>query len=192
MKYLSKTVDDERGTIIVIVLLIVSLLTIVGIAAMGSSTTEMRTVRNVILDRQDFYYTESGIYTIARNVDQGTGGFVILDIDTPTLLSEVTEGAAPLTQTGIGATDEEWLAVLSNYTDVAWPINNADQPGEYAYRVYYRGQGELPKGFGAKGSTAYIYSIVSRKQESDGAGNVSGTTTIIDTGHRKIGPKATL
>lgn len=190
MRNFSKITDDEKGSAIVIVLLIVALLTVVGIAARTTSTTEMMTVRNVILDRQDFYFTESGIYTVARSVDQGAGGFVILDINTPTILSAVTEGAAPLSQAGIGVTDEEWEAILSNYTDAAWPINNETEPGEYAYRVYYRGQGELPKGFGAKGSSSYVYSIVSRKQVSDGAGNVSGTTTIIDTGHRKIGPKA--
>lgn len=190
MKFFEKVADEEKGSVIVVVLLIISLLTIVGIAARETSTTEMLTVRNVILDRQDFYYTESSIYTVARSVDQGTGGFAITDINTPTILTDTTQGTAPLTQSGLALSDDDWKALLNNYTDGNWPINSATQPGEYAYRVFYRGQGTLPKGFGAKGSTAYIYSIVSRKQKSDGAGNVSETTTIIDTGHRKIGPKA--
>jgi len=190
MRHSSTTPDNERGSVIVIVLLIISLLTIIGISAIKTSTTEMLTVRNVTLDKQDFYFTESSIYAIARSVDQGTGGFVILDIDTPAILSSVSQGAAPVTQVGLAASDDAWQAILDDYTDTAWPINNAAQPTEHAYRVFYRGQGDLPKGFGAKGSTAYIYSIVSRRQTSDGLGNVSGSTTIIDTGHRKIGPKA--
>jgi hypothetical protein len=100
----------------------------------------------------------------------------------PIMLTKTAAGDTKQIPTPISASDK---AIIDNYGDTAWPTNYNDSGNEYAYRVYFKGQGPMPKGYGA-GFGSYIFDITVRKQSAAAA---SVSTTTINEGFRKIGPK---
>jgi hypothetical protein len=176
-------IANEHGSVMVVALLAVIMLSIVGFAASRTTRTENLTLRNVFMDKQDFYITDGSIYTVARNVDQAVSGYEVVDINTSLILTTVT-GAS--TQGSLS--DADWQDILDEFDDTAWPVVNSGTAKEYSFRAVYRGQGLMPKGYGPKFG-AYMFEITSRKQET--SGGTTDFSTVIDTGHRKIGPKTT-
>lgn len=74
----------ENGNVTVIALMILVILTIIGISASRTSTTDMQIARNQIPHKQDFFISEGGQNREAAFI--GTGGHPIININTPSTL----------------------------------------------------------------------------------------------------------
>jgi len=185
---------NEEGSVMVIALFIMVLLLIVGINATNLSRIEMQILRNAIMQKQDFYSAEGGMVEVATDVnlaspervavsgtnDRSSDGntYAIKKIDTPVVLTASHYGAQ---------LENPSATQVDNYTDANWPVNHNGADNEYAYRVYFKGEGPMPKGYGA-GFSSYIFDISVRKQYIDPRGVVR-RAAIINEGFRKIGPK---
>jgi hypothetical protein len=169
------------------------LLLVMGISATNMSSIEMQILRNAIFQKQEFYFTEGGMVEVATDVnlasqdraDLAASGrtsevntYAVTNIDTPVILTATVYDNTRY--------ENPIAAEVNNYTDVSWPVNYDGSGNEYAYRVYFKGQGPMPKGYGA-GFGSYIFDITVRKQSADAA---SAASTIINEGFRKIGPKS--
>jgi len=197
MKKTAKILRNEEGSVMVVALIIMVLLLVMGISATNMSSIEMQILRNSILQKQEFYFIEGGIVEVATDVNLadptrvGTVAprtsednlYAITNIDVPVILTPTVYDASSYAgPAGLGPTAAE----VSNYTDTNWPVNYTGTRDEYAYRVFFNGQGPMPKGYGA-GFGSYIFDITVRKQSADA---VAIPSTIINEGFRKIGPKA--
>jgi len=194
MKKTAKILRNEEGSVMVVALIIMVLLLVMGISATNMSSIEMQILRNSILKKQEFFFTEGGMVEVATDVNLAGGvtvdlnnyrssdsnTYAITNIDVPVVLTPTTYG----TLTNSDPTPTE----ISDYTDPIWPVNNSNTGSgdQYAYRVFFNGQGPMPKGYGA-GFGSYIFDITVRKQSTDA---VPIPSTIINEGFRKIGPKA--
>ncbi len=193
MKKTALLLMNEEGSVMVVVIIVMALLLLMGITATNISTVEMQILRNTIIQKQDFYITEGGVTEVAADVDYsglpdrqcndpgrtscGDAGFYnITDIDTPVILTQ---------SNGQASISNPTEAQVNNVTDTTWPVNHDGDGNEYAYRAYYKGQGPMPKGYGA-GFGAYIFDITARKQSDSMLASMSIT---INEGYRKIGPK---
>lgn len=61
MRKITSMISNQQGSVIVIALVILVLLTIIGIAATNTSTTEVQITTNALLYNTAFYTAESGI-----------------------------------------------------------------------------------------------------------------------------------
>jgi hypothetical protein len=77
-------ISKENGNVTVIALMILVILTIIGISASRTSTTDMQIARNEIPHKQDFFISEGGQNKEAAYI--GTGGHPIVDVNTPKTL----------------------------------------------------------------------------------------------------------
>ncbi|MDP3286268.1 MAG: hypothetical protein Q8M56_17700 [Desulfobacterales bacterium] len=191
MKKTVQILRNEEGSVILVAMIIMMLLLVMGISATNMSSIEMQILRNAIMQKQEFYFTEGGMVEVATDVNLasadrvGTASdrssedntYAVTNIDTPVILTETEYDATRY--------ENPTAAEVNNYTDATWPVNYNGSGDEYAYRVYYKGQGPMPKGYGA-GFGSYIFDITVRKQSADA---VATTATIINEGFRKIGPK---
>jgi len=191
MKKTAQILRNEEGSVILVAMIIMVLLLVMGISATNMSSIEMQILRNAIFQKQEFYFTEGGMVEVATDVNLaspdrvGTSGdrssedntYAVTNIDMPVILTATADDA---TRVENPTTDQ-----INNYADNNWPVNYDGSGNEYAYRVYFKGQGPMPKGYGA-GFGSYIFDITVKKQSADAASTAS---TIINEGFRKIGPK---
>lgn len=75
----------ERGSITVIALMMLVVLTIMGIAVTRTSTTDIRIAGNVVPYKQDFYVAEGGLHREAAEL--GRGNYPVPDIEIPVTLA---------------------------------------------------------------------------------------------------------
>ena len=75
----------ENGSITVIALMILVVLTIMGIAVTRTSTTDIRIAGNVVPYKQDFYVAEGGLHREAAEL--GRGNYPVPDIEIPVTLA---------------------------------------------------------------------------------------------------------
>jgi len=61
MKKTAKILRNEEGSVMVVALIIMVLLLVMGISATNMSSIEMQILRNSILQKQEFYFTEGGM-----------------------------------------------------------------------------------------------------------------------------------
>jgi hypothetical protein len=173
-----------------------------GITATNISNVEMQILRNAIIGKQHFYITEGGISEVAADVDfaglpdrpSSSQRKSCGDADTYSIKNTSTPIILTLTEYSpsesspkydLPADESTKKQVIENVTDTKWPVNYAGLNNEYAFRVYYKGEGPKPKGYG-KDFTSYIFDLTTRKQSGATKASMS---TIINEGFRKIGPK---
>lgn len=193
MKKAVTILNNEKGSIMVVVIIMMALLLLMGIMSTKLSTVEMQILRNTIIAKQDFYAAEGGITEVSVDVDYAglpgrpcpsdrtscSASYSITDIDTPIILTHTVKSPS---ESDPATTD---LSDIDNVTDSTWPVNYKGSNAEYAYRVFYRGQGPMPKGYGAS-FASYIFDTTIRKQTGTSSAQMSAT---INEGFRKIGPK---
>jgi hypothetical protein len=186
---------NEEGSVMVIALFIMVLLLIMGINATNMSRIEMQILRNAIMQKQDFYSAEGGVVEVATDVNLANPDRVAVcgandrSSDCNTYAIKKIDTPVVLTATQYGAQLENPSATqVDNYTDTNWPVNHDGTDNEHAYRVYFKGEGPIPKGYGA-GFSSYIFDVSVRKQNADAGGAVT-RSAIINEGFRKIGPKS--
>ena len=75
----------ERGSITVIALMMLVVLTLIGIAVTRTSSTDIRIAANVVPYKQDFYVSEGGLHREAAEL--GRGNYPVPDIEIPMTLA---------------------------------------------------------------------------------------------------------
>ncbi len=117
MKNLSRQLNNDRGSIMLMTLLILSLMTILGLSASKTTLFEMQISTNQTAYKQNFYGAEAAI---------GEGMQILQDTDLENNAPVWVQpfGAGILT-TGFGGTE-----VADVYTDAIWVANaqNAQAP----------------------------------------------------------------
>ena len=76
---------NENGSITVIALMMLVVLTLIGIAVTRTSTTDIRIAANVIPYKQDFYVAEGGLHREAAEL--GRDNYPVPDIEIPMTLA---------------------------------------------------------------------------------------------------------
>ena len=84
MKLYKEIINSENGNVLIVALLMLVILTLIGISASRTSTTDMQVARNQIPHKQDFYIAEAGQNREAAFI--GGGGHPIVDVNTVTTL----------------------------------------------------------------------------------------------------------
>ena len=75
----------ENGSITVIALMMLVVLTLIGIAVSRTSSTDIRIAANVVPYKQDFYVSEGGLHREAAEL--GRGNYPVPDIEIPMTLA---------------------------------------------------------------------------------------------------------
>ncbi|MGD9039397.1 MAG: pilus assembly PilX N-terminal domain-containing protein [Desulfobacteraceae bacterium] len=76
---------NEKGSITVIALMMLVVLTVIGIAVTRTSSTDIRIAGNVVPYKQDFYVAEGGLHREAAEL--GRGSYPVPDIEIPMTLA---------------------------------------------------------------------------------------------------------
>lgn len=121
--------SGKSGYALLAALLILLMVTLLGILAMVSSTSEQRVVNNLSEDKLMFYYGEQGVYRILNHMhylSQGLFGATNGANFTDTLTREVVDDNGALYLFGSGATASQ----NANFRLSAW-VNPKDFGGPY-------------------------------------------------------------
>jgi Tfp pilus assembly protein PilX len=185
--------ENQEGFALIVVVLIIFLLTVAGISALNLTTTEIQIAGNDRMMKQDFYVAEGGCIEKAIDIDKNSSSYAVVDINTPVLLTTTVHGNAlprKITQGNDKSIDtavEVSMLDPKNATDALWPAENQGTREEYAYRIYYRNPGDLPRGYDASKFGAYVFDVTARKQTSKD-NKILEINNIINRGFKKIGP----
>ena len=78
--YLFKEIKNrENGNVTILALMILVILTLIGLSASRTSTTDMQIAKNLIPYKQDFYISEGGQNRESAFI--GGGGYSVIDIN---------------------------------------------------------------------------------------------------------------
>lgn len=123
----------EQGSITIIALIILIVLTIIGLSISTTSTTDIRIAANELLRKQDFYMAEGGVNREAQEV--GSGNYAVMDVNTPaTLATHSSAGLPP-------------------------PTPHTVTGQAYNFTLQYIGFNIPPKGYSATDFSRYDYDI---------------------------------
>ncbi len=154
MQKLFRHLNNERGSIMLVTLLILSLMTILGLSASKSTITEMQISNNQMVYRQNFYDAEGAINEGMQMLEDTD-----LENATPGWVRPFGSVAlSPATEAADVYIDATWTPPLGQ-ASVAIP--SADLMS--AYRGVVPG-GSLDLG----GSTIYAYDVYGRDQSNNG------------------------
>jgi len=132
--------NQNRGSVTFLVVVILSLLTIMGICVSGISRVEQLISRNEAGYQNDFYISEGGVSREAQEIRNGS--YPVSDIHSSKRLA--TEGTGN-------------LPMPSPHTVAGYP---------YSFSISYSGISIPVKGFSAIAFNRYDYEIDVRKNES--------------------------
>ncbi|MBE9522876.1 MAG: hypothetical protein IME95_06770 [Proteobacteria bacterium] len=124
--------NPERGSITAIALMLLVVLTLLGVAATKTATTDIQIARNEIPYKQSFYICEGGIHREAAEV--GRGNYPVVDINTSAVLATQNSSSLP---------------------GPAHEVNGTS----YDFTVAYKGFFRPPAGYSAIHFSRYDYSI---------------------------------
>ena len=186
---------DERGSTMVVCLLIVVVLTTVGVLALQTSVTETKITANEQRWQEDFQISEGATIVEAGKVGfAGPGFWQWYEIANPDLINKFLlppndTSYDPGDDITVGSSFPDDFEALPTAQQVAdhryWPHENilqdsADNEFDYAYLVTFLGASNSPgvKGYDAGSNTIYEFRINSRR------------TVDIELGGIKLGPKS--
>jgi len=72
MKSITRAIHNEDGTVMVISLLIMAILTILGLSAIDTSTIEVQVTHNEQIYKKNFYKAEAAVIAAAQNLELAT------------------------------------------------------------------------------------------------------------------------
>lgn len=174
--------NNERGSIIVVALLMIMLLTITIVGGSRISGTEIKIASNKKTNDRSFYLAE-GLISHAVATLESTTPMVLSDSTRktwPTLLVDKVTDTAGVVYPGIGGwtggETYDWVAPAASQT---WPNTTAWQDGNpraatdvFDYLLVH--QGVDPKsGLGLDGSRVYQYNVRSRVRSGNGETEIS-------------------
>jgi hypothetical protein len=165
--------QSEQGSITVIALMILVVLTLLGITISRTSTIDVQIAGNEIPYKQNFYVAEGGIHREAAEV--GQGGYTVLDVQNTSFLANETglDNGNGIEDTG-GEGDPSSL-----------PAPRPHRVGgkNYNFSLYYLGFFLPPQGYSVVHFSRYDYGV-------DAFGDPAGSRIRVASRYFKIGPKA--
>jgi len=152
---------NEQGSITVIALMILVVLTLLGITITRTSTIDMQIAGNEIPFKQNFYVAEGGIHREAAEV--GAGNYPVLNINTPGPLADEV--------------------IQANGNPLPPPAPHLVNGREYDFTLDYLGFFLPPQGYSVVHFSRYDYDV-------DSFGDPAGSRIRVASRYYKIGPKA--
>jgi len=153
--------QSEQGSITVIALIILVVLTLLGITITRTSSIDVQIAGNEIPFKQNFYVAEGGINREAAEV--GQGNYPVINIDTAAQLAD---------QTG-----------QANGNPLPAPDPHLVNGRAYDFTLDYLGFFLPPQGYSVVHFSRYDYDV-------DSFGDPAGSRIRIASRYYKIGPKA--
>ena len=154
--------QSEQGSITVIALMILVVLTILGITISRTSTIDVRIAGNEIPFKQNFYVAEGAIHREAAEV--GAGNYPVMNIDTAAQLA-----------------DQDGLIPSGN--PLPPPNPHRVNLRTYNFDLRYLGFFLPPQGYSVVHFSRYDYDV-------DSYGDPNGSNIHVGSRYYKIGPKA--
>jgi len=153
--------QNEQGSITVIALMILVVLTLLGITISRTSTIDVQIAGNETLFKQNFYVAEGGIHREAAEV--GRGNYPVMNINAAARLAnqDIQDDGNPLPN----------------------PFPHLVAGSPYDFNLNYLGYFLPPKGYSVVHFSRYDYSV-------DAFGNPTGSRIHVGSRYFKIGPKA--
>ena len=122
----------QQGNVTAIALMLLIVLTLLGVMATRTATTDIRIARNEIPYKQSFYISEGGIHREAAEI--GRGNYPVMNLNTPAVLATQNSSSLPAP---------------------AHAVNGRP----YDFTVSYEGFYRPPAGYSAIHFSRYDYSI---------------------------------
>ena len=191
---------SEDGSVMLVAIMILMLLTLIGIAATNTTSIENLIAGNEKVYKQDFYIAEGGTTLEASHVGYAgvNGLYTWYEISDPTTYNQLLfpktsidydpsgNDISPSVVTDIlnkNAPYTDGLPLVNDAT--TWPRQNlmnntADNNYDYAYLVTYLYPDVPPKGMNATKFSFYKFRINGQRQAA------------IEMGGGKVGPKSSL
>lgn len=163
---------EEQGSITIVALLILVVLTILGIALSRTTTLDLRIGTNELVRKQNFYVAEGGVYREAAEVGEGSS-YVVANINQPYKVAAQVSGN--VSETG----------VFNSFGTKTGPLPGASHQipvvsgTPYDFQVGYVGFYLPPKGYSVDQFSRYDFDI-----DAD-VNNVN-----VNARFYRIGPKA--
>jgi len=157
--------QSEQGSITVIALMILVVLTLLGITISRTSSIDVQIAGNEIPFKQNFYVAEGGIHREAAEV--GRGNYPVTNIN------NVSPPSPPL------ATE----AGQTNGNPLPNPVPHSVGTKLYNFRLDYKGYFLPPQGYSVVHFSRYDYNI-------EALGDPNASNIRIASRYYKIGPKA--
>jgi len=130
----------EGGSLTVMAVLILAVLTILGVSAGKMAVTELWISRNEAILGKNFYLAEGGLGREAQEL--GNGSYSVRDISRPSVVA------------------------TSRSTDLPAPVPHTAGGESYAFTVTYSGFTVPSKGFSARAFSRYNFDIDVRKNST--------------------------
>ena len=173
--------DNDRGSIIVVALLMVMLLAIAVIGGNRSSTVEVKIAANKKVNDRDFYITEGlvsqGVKILENTLDNNRDDLLM---DSPTkpvaLVDKITlaDGTEVLADEIKGYEDYDWNATAAGdqtWPDAAWQDFDPAAT-EFDYILISKGVAS-GEGLGVDGSRVYEYNVRGRVESDNRKSEIS-------------------
>jgi hypothetical protein len=169
----------EQGSVVVIALMILVVLTLLGIMATRTATTDIRIAANEISYKKNFYIAEAGVFREALEI--GRGEYPVTVISQAYVLADQV-----LAQNGTvaskGLKDKD-----GNYTGGSLPYGDSNNEHKfndiaYDFSVTYKGYFLPPTGYSVIHFSRYDYTVNAQTPAPD--------TVRVASRYFKIGPKA--
>ena len=169
---LMKLYKEEQGSITIVALLILVVLTILGISLTRTTTLDLRIGTNELVRKQNFYEAEGGVYREAAEVGEGNN-YVVTNVNQPHKVSAQVIGSVP--DTGIfNSTGTKYKALPGASHQI--PVVGGTL---YDFQVDYSGFFLPPKGYSVDQFSRYDFDII---------GDVDNVN--VNARFYRIGPKA--
>jgi len=162
---------DETGSAMVMALMVLAVLTIIGISAINTSTTELQIVRNEQIYQINFYQAESSAYEAAQLIELETSNDDLLPrITAPDWINDITDTSGNPVE----------LFIPGNWVDDGSASDNSDLASINADALYAAISKGVRKGssLDIAASRLYEYAVFGHAQSNAGS-------VIIEIGYLK-------
>ena len=159
---------QEHGSVTVVALLILVILTILGISITRTTNLDLRITTNELFQKQNFYVVEGGIYREAAEV--GYGSYVVTDINSVQTLARQARSWAGAQKAGLTTSDGSTIIggsslpcdvdgagfhIVEGTRDQRLPTNMDD----YDFVLSYQGHFLPPQGYSATEFSRYDFRV---------------------------------
>lgn len=156
--HLLKPLGYENGSVLLIVMLVLSLMTVIGLSMSKTSIIEMRISNNQTIYKQNFYQTEAAIGEGMQELEETD-----LYANPPGWMQPL---GSPILTTGVAGTE-----LVDVYSDLIWnnPANSQPSASFPAAQMMSAYRGVVPGGsldLGA--STIHAYDVYGRSRQNNG------------------------
>ena len=168
----------EQGSVVVIALMILVVLTLLGIMATRTSTIDIRIAANEISYKNNFYFAEAGVFREALEI--GRGYYPVTEISEEYVLADQNLDAdGDVESKGRKDKDESYIGTL--------PAGDGDNEHKfngmaYDFFVTYKGYYLPPTGYSVIHFSRYDYTVDAETPAPD--------KVKVASRYYKIGPKA--